>query len=648
MPGADVRGLGSPEAEGWESHEGLQTVTERDALLEAGRAAVESGAWEEAFEALTSADELEGLEPDDLELLWNAASFTARPEVGLAAAQRAFAAVRGTDPQQAALLALRIALPHFARGAGAVGLGWSQQAADLLVDQEECEATAWLAWLNGHSEDELDASLRAADQLIELSRRVGTTDVEALGLLRKGQLLTHHGRPEEGGRLIDPVMALAVSGALGPSVSGMVYCGTISTYADTGDLDRAWEWTNEVARCGLNTDYPGDCRIHRAEILRVRGDWAKAEVELASVCDLLDSWDTRHTATAHHELGILSLRRGDLTAAGEAFAYCRSQGHTSLPGMALLELAQGNAEVAVVQLREALTQTASPVDRLKLLPATVEALLADAKIDEAAEMVKELRALSELWPVPLHLASSAHADGALALAQGDLSAATQALTRAIDWWRKVPAPYEQARSQLLRGLAEEGAAQTVLVEAALETFERLGAVIDVDEVLRHLGRSAAVERETLALMFTDIEGSTKMLSELGDAAWLEVLRRHDDCLRELFARHGGEVLTGTGDGFFVGFPTADGALDCAADIHQTVQDLRVRIGVHFAEVNRDSGGYSGRGVHEAARISALGAGGDIVVSAATLERATTARSIRETQTVVLKGLPGETQISFLD
>ena len=118
-------------------------------------------------------------------------------------------------------------------------------------------------------------------------------------------------------RLIDPVMALAVGGCLGQFAAAWVYCGTISTCSSTVDVARAWEWTNEVGRCGLagSSDLPGDCRMHRAELLRIRGDWAKAELEMASVCDDLGTWGTGHLATAHHELGELSLRRGDLTAA---------------------------------------------------------------------------------------------------------------------------------------------------------------------------------------------------------------------------------------------------------------------------------------------------------------------------------------------
>ena len=213
---------------------------------------------------------------------------------------------------------------------------------------------------------------------------------------------------------------------------------------------------------------------------------------------------------------------------------------------------------------------------------------------------------------------AAHAEGSVALAAGDTATARRQLTAALEWWRKVPAPYDEANSLVVLALAEESATRAMHLETALESFSRLGAVAEVQRVMALLGRHQEADRVTLAMMFTDIEGSTTLLTQLGDTEWLKVLRHHDSILRELFERHGGEILTGTGDGFFVGFPTPDAGLDCALDIQRAKQDVRVRVGVHYAEASRDHGGFSGRGVHEAARISALGCGGDIVVSAATL------------------------------
>ena len=244
---------------------------------------------------------------------------------------------------RAALIAIYIGVSQFGRGADAVGLGWMQQAQNLVADCEECEAQAWLAWMQAVVLSEVgehEPAVVALDVTLLMARRLGCIDVEALSSLLKGQILTSQGFVDEGIRLIDPAMALAIGGVLGQFATAQVYCGTISTCASTGDLERAWQWTIEVGRCGLSgpSEYPGDCRLHRAEILRVRGEWTKAEVELASVCDDLASWHDGHVSIAHYELGEISLRRGDLAAAAQAFAHCREHGHSQLPGMASLEL----------------------------------------------------------------------------------------------------------------------------------------------------------------------------------------------------------------------------------------------------------------------------------------------------------------------
>ena len=195
---------------------------------------------------------------------------------------------------------------------------------------------------------------------------------------------------------------------------------------------------------------------------------------------------------------------------------------------------------------------------------------------------------------------------------------------------------------------EAPAAWVVQLETALGDVARLGATIDVERVLGLLGRVQSTERVAVAMMFTDIEGSTAMLASMGDEAWLAVLRRHDATLLSLFAEHCGEVYTGTGDGFFTGFPSVDSALACAIAIQSAMDEVGVRIGVHYAEASRNCGGMSGRGVHEAARISALGAGGEIIASTATLALATGNVRSREVRTAELKGLPGEIEVATLE
>jgi predicted ATPase/class 3 adenylate cyclase/Tfp pilus assembly protein PilF len=124
---------------------------------------------------------------------------------------------------------------------------------------------------------------------------------------------------------------------------------------------------------------------------------------------------------------------------------------------------------------------------------------------------------------------------------------------------------------------------------------------------------------TVTFVFTDIEGSTRMLEELGADAYGELLARHHEVCRAAWSQHGGVEVDTAGDAFFVAFPTASGALGAAADAQGALADLglRVRMGVHTGEVTVAETGYVGFEVHRAARIAAAAHGGQVVVSAST-------------------------------
>lgn len=123
---------------------------------------------------------------------------------------------------------------------------------------------------------------------------------------------------------------------------------------------------------------------------------------------------------------------------------------------------------------------------------------------------------------------------------------------------------------------------------------------------------------TVTFLFSDIEGSTRLLREVGDA-YADLLADHRRRLREVFARHGGVEVGTEGDSFFVAFSRASGALAAAADAHQALREgpIRVRVGLHTGEPLLTEDGYVGIDVHRAARIAAVGHGGQTLVSRST-------------------------------
>ena len=123
---------------------------------------------------------------------------------------------------------------------------------------------------------------------------------------------------------------------------------------------------------------------------------------------------------------------------------------------------------------------------------------------------------------------------------------------------------------------------------------------------------------TVTFLFTDIEGSTRLLQELGDA-YADALAEHRAALRAAFERHGGVEVDTQGDAFFVAFGRATDALAAARDGETALREgpIRVRMGLHTGEPLLTEHGYVGIDVHRAARIAAVGHGGQILVSQST-------------------------------
>jgi class 3 adenylate cyclase len=132
----------------------------------------------------------------------------------------------------------------------------------------------------------------------------------------------------------------------------------------------------------------------------------------------------------------------------------------------------------------------------------------------------------------------------------------------------------------------------------------------------------------MTIMFTDIEGSTELMEQLGEEAWLEVMLSHNNLVRRVVAECGGDVVKGQGDGFMLAFRSAGSALACAVELQHSVtrfnaanrgRPLRVRIGVHTGNIFQLEDDFLGRTVILAARIAGRARGAEVLVSAAAKE-----------------------------
>ena len=214
------------------------------------------------------------------------------------------------------------------------------------------------------------------------------------------------------------------------------------------------------------------------------------------------------------------------------------------------------------------------------------------------------------------------------------------------------------RVRLVRGRLRQGGRgdpssveDDLLREAALACPTGAITVEEVEELLPwQLRGKEAPRRVEKTFMFTDIEGSTTLVEALGDEAWQGILRWHDETLRALFVEHAGEEVVATGDGFFVGFDSPDQALACAVAIQRRLAEHRrqngfapkVRIGVHASGATQVGRNFSGKGVHEAARIAALAGGDEIVASRDTAAGARF--SVSEPREVTVRGISAPIEI----
>lgn len=166
-------------------------------------------------------------------------------------------------------------------------------------------------------------------------------------------------------------------------------------------------------------------------------------------------------------------------------------------------------------------------------------------------------------------------------------------------------------------------------------------------------------RGTVTLMFTDIEGSTRLLQQLGDRAYTGVLERHHQLIREVLAANEGTEVATEGDSFFAAFTDAVSAAAAAVEITRGMQaepwhdgvEVLVRIGLHTGTPVVGGDNYVGVDVHRAARISAAGHGGQILISATTAamvrDRLPGGTMIGEPETVHLADLASSEQLNQL-
>ena len=454
------------------------------------REAVSRYAWREAFDLFAGADAAAPLGPDELDLMAECAWWIGKMRHCMALRERAYAEYRKQGSVlRAAHVALDLSQHYGDLGEHGDASAWLQSAARLLEGEAESAEHGWLSFARAvmaRDEGDLEAAVRYAEESGVLGARHGDKELFALGHAFHGIGLVFTDDPERGLPMVEEATQGAVAGDLGARATGMIYCMMIAVNAQLADWQRAGRWAEAAKRwCDRQAinGFPGVCRVHRAEILRLRGFLSEAEEEARTATTELGSFNLMFSALAFRELGEVRLKMGEIDAAEEAFRQAAEMGVTPQPGLAHGGLQLGRIEAAATGLRRILGgKGMGALERAKLLPTQVEVALMRDDLPTAQTAADELAEIASNHRTPALRATADASAAAVLIARGDLEEAETAARQAHTLFTEVDLTYEAARvSQLLgrihqtRGDLERARAEHA---AALATFERIGAVVD--------------------------------------------------------------------------------------------------------------------------------------------------------------------------
>jgi DNA-binding winged helix-turn-helix (wHTH) protein len=464
------------------------TATGDITALATARVAYERGDWEGTLAAFKQLGRMDALGPDDLQRWAHAAQCAERPLDAVGPLERAVSAfsARG-DRRRAAWAAILIAQLRSEWRETAIANGWVQQAARLLERESPCPEQGYLDLLRARLalrqndlEDALDFAQRA--------RAAGTTfndpALENLALVLVGEVSLFLGKIREGLAAIDEAGASVVASSLSAWAGGLVYCSVIYSCLSRADWQRAGEWTQQFTQwCDGKgvAAYPGLCRLHRAEVLTVRGHLNEAESEVRATAEMLSRQAPWMEGDAWRALGDILLVKGEFAAARDAFAKATQLGWESQFGFALVLLVEGDASAAAHLLGRTLAGNAwsSRSRRGQALAYFAIASAIAGRVEDAHRALAEVESNPDLASTPALQAQLAQARAELHAAAGNTTQAIVQLRSAIRSWQELsaPLPTAQARCRLAEWLAADGDRESATLElsAAIATFQAAGA-----------------------------------------------------------------------------------------------------------------------------------------------------------------------------
>jgi tetratricopeptide (TPR) repeat protein len=494
--------------------------------LAEARRSVSRGRWGEALELVEGDDA--SASPACLEVRAEAAYGAGDFEVCVQAWEDLHSLqVKLGDPIEAARAAAMIAMYLMMdTGLMAPVRGWLRSADRHLEGVDDHPVRAIVAMVRAYERfmcGAMDEARVHAERAIELGERFGVTPAVVIGRTCRARTIIFGGDMATGLELLDEVGALLMSGAADPLTTGMMYCEIICAAQGLLMPDLAAQWTDVMEHWRHGAAFGGihgRCRVHRAELLRMSGTCDAAEAEALAACEELRPWMRREFGWPLVELGNVRLRAGDLDGAENAYLQAIEHAWSPQPGLALVHLARGDADLAATMIADAIehpidipSKERPPFGPLRLAPLLdAQAEIAAARGDHATleRAADELRAIAAQYPSSVLRANALLAEARLCVLRGESDRAVALASRAVAEHTGLGAPFETAMARLVvaegyesGGHGDQAAFERRVARDALASFgaevwaERCDALVSGSG--RDVSRPSAQTARTLAL-----------------------------------------------------------------------------------------------------------------------------------------------------